>query len=188
MNPHDLRLNAADTLLLVIDAQDKLAGAMDFKVREQVVANIRRMLALGRETALPVYVTEQYPKGLGATLADIASDLPPGAGRVEKTSFSCFGADGFAPSVAATGRKTAVLTGMEAHICVLQTALDLLAAGYRVFIPQDAVCSRAEANWKIGLRLAERAGAVLTSTETVVFQVLGRSGTPAFAAMQPWIR
>lgn len=188
MHPNDLRLEAADSLLLVIDTQERLAGAMDFKVREHVTANIRRLLALAQETALPVFVAEQYPKGLGPTLQDVAADLPPGTKRFEKTTFSCLQAEGFAPALTAAGRKTVVVAGMEAHVCVLQTALDLLAAGYRVFVPQDAVCSRAGANWKVGLALARQGGAVITSTETVIFQVLGRAGTPAFAAMQPWIR
>jgi nicotinamidase-related amidase len=188
MHPNDLRLDAADTLLVVIDTQERLAGAMEFKVREHVTANIRRLLALGHETALPVIVAEQYPKGLGSTLADIAADLPPGTVKIEKTAFSCLQNEEFTRALGATGRKSAVLMGMETHVCVLQTALDLLAAGHRVFVPQDAVCSRAGANWKVGLALAQQGGAVITSTETVIFQVLGRAGTPAFAAMQPWIR
>ena len=188
MNPHSLALDAADLTLVVIDMQERLTAAMEFKIREQAVANARRLLALANELNLPTVVTEQYPKGLGPTLAEIAAELPDGVTPLPKTVFSCCGEPAFEAAVKATGRKTLVVFGIETHVCVMQTVVDLLAEGYRVFVPQDACGSRTQANWRIGLNLMDRAGAVISSTETVIFQVLKAAGTPAFKAMQPWVK
>lgn len=188
MTTEALRFAPAELALLIIDVQERLAGAMEFKVREQVTANIRRMLALARELSLPALVTEQYPEGLGKTLDDIVADLPEGSKVHEKVAFSCLANEAFGAALAKTGRKTVVLMGMETHVCLYQTGLDLLDAGYRVFVPQDACSSRSRANWRTGLDLLTKAGAVVTSTETVMFQALRQAGTPAFKTLQPWLR
>lgn len=188
MTTHDLRFAPSDLVYLTVDAQERLAGAMEFKVREQVTANIRRLLALAREQGAPALVAEQYPEGLGKTLDDIVADLPEGAKVIAKLTFSCLETAAFRAALAQTGRKTAVLMGMETHVCLYQTGLDLIDAGYRVFVPQDACCSRSPANWRTGLSLLEKAGAVITSTETLMYQALQQAGTPAFKILQPWLR
>ena len=99
---------------------------------------------------------------------------------IEKICFSCCGHEEFNSRLDALGRRTVLLTGMESHICVFQTCLDLLAMGYNVHVPWDAVCSRNDGNRDYALRLMERAGAIITSTETAAFQILGRAGTPEF--------
>lgn len=183
-----LRFAPTDLVTVVIDVQERLAAAMEFKLREQVAANVRRLLALAREQASPALVTEQYPEGLGRTLPDVLADVPEGTPVIEKLTFSCLATPDFRSRLAATGRKTVVLCGMETHVCLYQTGLDLLDAGYRVFVPQDACCSRSATNWRTGLHLLEAAGAVVTSTETLMFQALREAGTPVFKSLQPWLR
>ena len=130
-------------------------------------------------------VTEQYPKGLGRTLPEIRV-LLDGAAPIEKTSFSACAAAGFTERLA--GMSPVILTGIEAHVCVLMTALDLLAAGRAVSIVADAVCSRRPGTMDLGLAQARQAGAVITSTETIVFQLLGRSDTEAFREISKLLR
>lgn len=132
-------------------------------------------------------VTEQYPKGLGRTLPKVRSllgEAPP----FEKTAFSCAEADGFMERLRALGAEHVILTGIEAHVCVLLTALDLLTRGLRVSIVADAVCSRRPANLEIGLGQARQAGAVVTATETVVFQLLGSADSDAFRELSKLLR
>lgn len=177
--------------LVVVDVQEALVRAMPADTMAAVTRNLRILAAAARTLHLPVLLTEQYPKGLGRTIAPVAEALAEG-GRppvpIEKTDFGCAGVPAFRDALKATGRSTVVLTGVEAHVCVLQTALGLLADGYLVHVPTDAVCSRTAANRQIGLDLMARAGAVVTSTETVVFQLLGRAGTPEFKALAPLLK
>jgi nicotinamidase-related amidase len=128
---------------------------------------------------IPIVHTQQYTRGLGPTVDAVASHLE-GIEPVEKIFFSCCGEEPFGEKLDSLGRSKVILTGMETHVCVLQTALDLLDAGYIVHVPWDAVCSRTDGNRDAGLRFMEQAGAVLTSTETVIFQVLEKAGTPQF--------
>ncbi len=172
-----MKLKASDTVLVIVDVQERLARVMER--RDQVAAAIAVLIRLARLKDIPIILTQQYTKGLGPTIEPIAS-LLPGAEVVEKICFSCCGHDEFTARMDALGRKTVILTGMESHICVLQTALDLLGMGYNLHVPWDAVCSRADGNRDWALRLMERAGAIITSTETAAFQVLGRAGTPEF--------
>ena len=173
----NLRLKTSDTFLLVVDVQERLARVMER--REEVTENIRVLIRLAKLMDFPIVLTQQYTKGLGPTVEPIASDLK-GVDHVEKIHFSCCGEEGFTKLIDGLGRKSVLLTGMEAHICVLQTALDLLGAGYNLHVPWDAVCSRADGNRDRALDLMERAGAVITSTESAAFQVLERAGTPEF--------
>ena len=177
----------AHPVLVVTDVQERLFGAMDAERRDEMVRNLKILLTAARRLGTPVVVTEQYPKGLGRTLPELRvllDESPP----IEKTAFSACGAAGFTERVAGHAAEPVILTGVEAHVCVLLTALDLLSKGYRVSIIADAVCSRREATMDVGLAQARQAGAVITSTETVVFQLLGGSDTEAFREISKLLR
>lgn len=174
-------------VLVVVDVQERLFNAMDAERRDDMVANVKILASAARRLDVPVLVTEQYPKGLGRTLPELRTllgDTPP----FEKTAFSCAGADGFMDRVRALGADHVILTGIEAHVCVLLTALDLLGRGLRVSVVADAVCSRRPANLEIGLDQARQAGAVVTATETVVFQLLGGADSDAFRELSKLLR
>jgi nicotinamidase-related amidase len=176
------RLKASDTALVVVDMQERLLPAIH--ENERVVANTRLLLRAASALELPVVMTTQYQKGLGPTLGAVA-ELAPAEAPIDKLSFSCFGSSDFTKALAATGRRSLVLCGVEAHICVLQTGLDALAAGYQVHVATDATSSRAPENAALGQRRLELAGAVLSSTEMAIYELLGASGTPAFKALLP---
>ena len=174
------QLDATDSLLVVVDVQERLAAVMT--ERERVVANVRRLIGGARILGVPTLHTEQYPKGLGGTVPELAGELgdaPP----VEKLTFDCCGEPAFLEAIEATGRRTAVVCGMEAHVCVLQTVLGLLELGLTVHVAADAVCSRDERNARTALDLVRDAGAAVTVTETVLYQWLVRAGTPEFRAV-----
>ena len=170
---------AADSALVVIDIQERLAAAMP--AREPVVRAAGILVEAAARLEVPVLVSEQYPKGLGHTVAELAGKLPAGAVRVEKTSFSACGA-------LPLTRPQAVLAGMEAHVCVLQTALELSAAGHEVFVVADAVCSRAAVNYSNALARMRDAGIVITNTESVVFEWLRDASHEQFRAISKLIR
>jgi nicotinamidase-related amidase len=177
----------ARPVLVVVDVQERLFNAMDAERRDDMVANVKILVSAARRLDVPVLVTEQYPKGLGRTLPELRSllgDTPP----FEKTAFSCCGAEGFMDRMRVLGADHVILTGIEAHVCVLLTALDLLTRGLRVSIVADAVCSRRPANLEIGLGQARQASAVVTATETVVFQLLGGAGSDAFRELSKLLR
>ncbi len=180
-----MRLNRSDLVLLIVDVQERLARVMDR--REQVQSSIVVLIRLAKLMDIPIVLTQQYTKGLGPTVQAIASELE-GVDPVEKIHFSCCGEENFTRQMDALGRKTVILTGMESHICVLQTALDLLDMGYNIHVPWDSVCSRSDGNRDRALRSMERAGAVITSSETAVFQVLGCAGTPEFKQISALLR
>ncbi|HEY3373670.1 MAG TPA: hydrolase [Candidatus Aquicultor sp.] len=179
------KLNKEDAVLLVIDIQDKLAAAMP--QRQPVIDNTVHLIELAKMIKLPVILTEQYPKGLGSTVDEIREVLPAYK-PLEKITFDCCGADGFFDAMRQTGRRSIVVAGMETHICVLQTTVGLIEAGYDVHLISDAICSRTKENWKIGLSYMQQAGAVITCTETVLFQLFGKAGTEEFKMVSKRIK
>jgi nicotinamidase-related amidase len=174
-------------VLVVVDVQERLFNAMDAERRDDMVANVKILVSAAQRLGLPVLVTEQYPRGLGRTLPEVRALLGE-TPAFEKTVFSCAGADGFVARLRALGAGHVILTGIEAHVCVLLTALDLLGLGLRVSIVADAVCSRRPANLDVGLAQARQAGAVITATETVVFQLLGGADNDAFRELSKLLR
>jgi nicotinamidase-related amidase len=174
MHTTPARLTAADSALLVIDVQDKLLPAIHGVPR--LLLNLSFLLDAAKANGVPVLATEQYPKGLGPTHAAIADRLPPD--RPAKVVFSCGGVPEVTSALA--DRPNVLLAGIEAHVCVLQTALDLLGRGLTVFVAADAVSSRDPADRDIALRRLERAGAIVTTTETAAFEWLGSAGAAAF--------
>jgi nicotinamidase-related amidase len=177
----------ARPVLVVVDVQERLFNAMDAERRDDMVANVKILVSAARRLDVPVLVTEQYPKGLGRTLPELRALLPDTT-PFEKTTFSCADAEGFVERLRALGAEHVILTGVEAHVCVLLTAVALLAQGLRVSIVADAVCSRRATTLEIGLAQARQAGAVVTSTETIVFQLLGRADTDAFRELSKLLR
>lgn len=172
--------------LVVVDVQEKLCRAMDPKVLEKLTGNISILLDSAAELGLPVIATEQYVKGLGETVPALKDKLSEAS--LEKMTFSCCGGDGFLEKLSASGRKQVILTGMETHVCVLQTALELLSNGYVVHLVCDAVMSRKKENWETAQRTLTAAGAVLTSTEAVLFQLLRVAGTEEFKKLSKLVR
>lgn len=170
------RLTAENSILVVVDVQDKLLAKMP-AAAELVEAN-GFLLDVANVLGVPVKATEQYPKGLGPTAATLARRLPPNPPA--KTAFSCCGVAGFLDELWLGGRQSVVLTGMEAHVCVAQTALDLLAAGMRVFLPVDAVGSRYAIDRETAFLRLGGAGAVLTTAEAVAFEWVGDAAHPQF--------
>jgi nicotinamidase-related amidase len=166
-----------DSVLVVVDIQERLAVVMSEK--EKVIRNTLHLIEVAKLLRLPILVTEQYPKGLGPTVKEIKEALPSYA-PIEKLTFSCCGEPAFLKAIAATGRKKIILCGMETHVCVLQTCIGSLKEGYTVHAVSDAICSRSKENFKTGIEFMRDAGAVITSTETVLFQLLERAGTEEF--------
>ncbi|MBZ0155385.1 MAG: hydrolase [Alphaproteobacteria bacterium] len=178
-------LERESAAVLIIDIQERLAAAMQEK--ESVVRNCQHLIELSAMMGIPILLTEQYPKGLGRTVPEIRESLPTYA-PLEKMTFSCCEEHSFLHEVQRTGRKILLLTGMETHICVLQTCLGLLREGFTVHIVRDAVCSRTKANGKTGLEFMRDAGAVITCTETALFQLLKTAGTEEFKAISKRIK
>ncbi len=172
-------------LFLVIDIQDRLAQVMS--MREGVIANTLHMLHISRLMDIPVVVTEQYPKGLGITVDKIREHIPEYM-PLEKMSFDCCNEPLIVDRLKLLGRSHIIIAGMETHICVLQTTLSLLRMGYNVHLLSDAVCSRSKHNWKTGIEIMRDAGAVITSTETVLFQLLRQAGTEEFKTISKRIK
>ena len=189
-NPPELarrKLRPKDCALIVIDIQEKLLPPI-FE-HEQLLRNAQLLLRLAKILKLPVMATTQYAKGLGKIVPEIAALLSDGT-ALDKNEFSCFGNAQFCSSIksSAPGRNTLLLCGMETHICVMQTALGALDQGYLVHIATDAVGSRSEPNWKIGLDRMQKAGTILSSTEMMIYELLGGSGTAAFREMLPFLK
>ncbi len=178
-------LDKEDTVLLIIDVQEKLAAVM--KEQDKVVKNNLHVIELAKMIGMPVMVTEQYPKGLGTTVTEIREALPfyrP----IEKMTFDCCGQPSFLEELKEHNKSNVVLTGMETHICVLQTCIGLLRGGINVHVVEDAVCSRTKENWKNGIGFMREAGAVVTCTEIVLFQLLKVAGTEEFKKISKRIK
>jgi nicotinamidase-related amidase len=180
-------LVAEDCALIVIDIQEKLLTPI-FE-RERLVKNSQLLIRLAGLLKIPVIMTTQYAKGLGRVVPEITSLLPQ-AEAIDKQMFSCFGSDVFCSLLKRPpgNRTTVLLCGMESHICVTQTALSALREGYVVHVASDAVSSRTEWNWKIGLDRMRAAGAVISSTEMMMYELLRSSGAPAFKELLPHLR
>lgn len=170
-------LKLDDTVLLVIDIQGKLAQLMHNK--EELFKNVRIMIRGAQILEVPILLTEQYPQGLGPTIPEIAKllkDVEP----ITKTAFSCCGENAFSQAFAELGRAQALLVGIETHVCVWQTAHDLLESEYEVYIAADAVSSRNPGNKQVGLQLMRDAGAKITCVETALFDLMRVAGGPKF--------
>jgi nicotinamidase-related amidase len=185
--PHFTRspelMSADDTVLAVIDVQQKLISLIPG--HERIVWNIRRLLDGAKQLGATVLATEQYPQGLGGTVAELATRLPA---VFDKTAFSSCGCEEFCQRLAAVNVPKVLLAGIEAHVCVQQTALDLVANGYRVYVAADAIGSRFATDYETALRRMELAGVTLTTTESALFEWCRQSGTPQFKQISSLVR
>lgn len=174
--------------LIVIDIQTRLAEAMQPELQARAIANSAVLAQAAQLLDVPTTVTRQYPKGLGELVPELAQALPDDQGLIDKTSFSCCGTDPFLQSLQ-DGRKQAVIAGMETHVCVLQTAHDLLQQGYyEVFVVEDAVCSRRELNHRNALERMRQAGIIISNTESVLFEWLRDARHEQFKTLSQLIK
>jgi nicotinamidase-related amidase len=172
-----------DTVLVVVDVQEKLMPLIDGQRR--ILWNLRRLLDGAEALDVRALATEQYPQGLGPTVKELAGrlgDIPA------KAAFSCAGCEPFVQRLQASGASKVLVAGIEAHVCVQQTVLDLVAEGYRVFVPVDAVGSRYKIDYETALKRMESAGATLTTTESALFEWCQVSGTPQFKKISALVR
>lgn len=177
-------INRKNSILVIIDVQQRYLPHLEES--EIMLKNIGILMQASKKLSIPTIITEQYPQGLGHTDTEL-SRLNP-IKPVEKISFSSCGEDNFNSEIKKTNRSHVILTGIETHVCVLQTALDLIKNGYCVHLVEDAVRSRQELKRKIGTELMRQAGVVITCTETIIFQWLEKSGTSEFKEIQKLVK
>lgn len=177
-------LNTDDSIMLMVDIQERLTPAM-YPENKAVEANSIMLQAL-KELNVPVIFTEQYPKGLGRTVPELLEHLKDEK-PLEKVVFSAYN-DELKSLLIASGRKNVILTGMESHVCVFQTARDLLNEGYNVFAVMDGIASRTVDNMWSGFELMKEMGAVVTNMETVLFDLLKKAGSPEFKLVSKLIK
>ena len=182
----DFKLDRDQAVLVVIDVQERLVPAMKEKVYKKVKGNIELLLEGARQLGIPVVTTEQYPRGLGHTVAELVEGC--GDTVIEKVSFGCCGEQKFNDALKKIGRKQIIVTGMEAHVCVYQTVLGLLEEGYAVHLVRDAICSRSKDNFQAAIVNSGAAGAVISTTEMALFQMLKEAGTPEFKAISKMLK
>jgi nicotinamidase-related amidase len=186
--PQALLSRAEDSVLLVVDIQDRLFNTMDESDRERVVHRVGQLLGSADLLGIPIVVTEQYPKGLGPTVDAVRERLPAAATILEKTRFSCCGADRFLQTLETTGRTQVVIAGIETHVCVLQTSLDLQQEGYRVFVAEDATCSRDRENAVNAAARLRQQDVVVTNAESVIFEWMSDSRHEHFKAISALLK
>jgi nicotinamidase-related amidase len=184
---NDIRLTPEQCMLLVVDVQERLVPAIQSTTAAQLLHNTVLLVRAAKLFHVPIIVSEQYPKGLGPTISELADQLD-GCDPIEKTTFSCLKDPSLNSAITALERKQVVLCGVETHVCVLQTALDLLDDGHTVHVVSDAVGSRTEENRLIGLDLIRTAGGLISSVETVAFQWAHRAGNDAFKELSRLVR
>lgn len=195
------RLLRARAALLVVDIQERLVPAMPPEIGAQVIKNTAILVGAAARLGVPIVVSQQYPKGLGQTVPEVAAALAAaeadhGAAvyRFDKVEFSAAAAEAFQvlPPAAKLGammtREQWLVCGMETHVCVYQTVRDLVGPACAVHVVADAVASRTQANWRMGLHLCREVGAMVTSTEVCVFDLLGQAGTDEFKALSKLIK
>jgi len=185
MRQKSLRLHRSSTGLVIVDIQERLLPAI-FE-QERLVQQAVRLIKGAAILGIPIFATEQYKKGLGATVPEIASAIT-GFAPLEKVTFSAFRADGFHNSLKDKKIIDVLLCGMEAHICILQTCLDLLDAGFTVFVVADAISAREPKNTELAMKRMHDSGAVIVSTEMVLFELLGHSRAEEFKQVQALVK
>jgi nicotinamidase-related amidase len=180
----DWRLTPQNSALVVIDVQEKLMNVMPRRV--ETLASIKKLIGAAKALKLPTLVTAQYIKGLGPVCAEIVeatqagTPVPP----IEKSTFSCCGSEEFLRAVKDLRRQRIILCGVEGHICVQQTTIDLMK-DYFVYVAADAICSRHEVDYTVAVERMRDCGAVITTVESAVFEILRESGTDEFKQILP---
>jgi nicotinamidase-related amidase len=179
-------LDAEKAVLVVIDVQERLVPAMPVEIYLRLRNTVAMLVEVAGLLGLPVVTTEQYPKGIGHTVPELAAACSEAV--IEKVSFGCCGEPAFLEALKNTGRTQVLITGMEAHVCVYQTVLGLLEDGYYVHLIRDAICSRNKTDYLAGVANAGQAGAVVTTAETVMFQMLQESTHEQFRAVSRLVK
>lgn len=182
---HSNILNSSDTVLIVIDIQDSLLKAIH--ERDRVVENTVRLIEAAKIFSIPILVTLQNAGRLGDCTQAVADALPH-ADRIDKMAFSCCGSENFLEKLRETKRRQALLCGVESHVCVNQTAHDLLSQGYSVHLAKDAISSRTPDNWITGIEKMRDSGCVITSTETAIFELTKDASSPEFKKILPLVK
>ena len=182
----DMTIAANETILCMIDMQEKFAPAIH--AFDECLAASVKLMAAAKEMNVKTVVTEQYPKGLGQTVAPLRELFTETTERIEKLSFSCFGSESFRKSIMETGCRNLVIAGIESHICVLQTAIDAAERGFSVYLAADAVSSRREQDKQLALDFLRSRGVNVLSTESVIFMILGSAESPFFKNVQKIIK
>lgn len=177
-------LNKKKTLFVLVDVQERFVPVMH--EMDRAMKNINILCKASNILGIPLVVTEQYPKGLGKTHEKV--DLPANVIKVEKTHFSCFGCEAFAQEIKKIDPKAIVLFGVEAHVCILKTALDAAAKGIEVHVVADAITSRKPENKKIAIKRLRQSGAFIVSTEMILFQLLDKAGTEEFKQISELVK
>lgn len=180
-------LDPARAVLVVIDVQERLCAAMDQEALQRLTRNAGILIESALELAVPVIFTEQYVKGLGPTLGEL-KQRAPAAACYEKLTFSCCGNRDFSQHLKESGRTQIIVCGMETHVCVQQTVIELLGEGFDVHVAKDAVMSRSPDNKQTAMEAMLLAGAVPTSTESAVFQLLKIAGTDSFKKISKLVK
>ena len=180
------KLDAEKAMLVVIDIQERLVPAMPQDIYLSLRDTVAMLVDVAGLLGIPVVTTEQYPKGIGHTVSELASACSEGV--IEKVSFGCCGEPTFLEALKKTGRNQVIVTGMEAHVCVYQTVLGLLEDGYYVHLVRDAICSRNKTDYLAGVDNSGQAGAVVTTAETVMFQMLQKSTHEQFRAVSKLVK
>lgn len=180
------KLDADKAVLVVIDVQERLVPAMPQDIYLRLRDTVAMLVEAAGLLGVPVVTTEQYPKGIGHTVPELSAACHEAV--IEKVSFGCCGEPSFLEALKKTGRTQAIITGMEAHVCVYQTVLGLLEDGYYVHLIRDAICSRNKTDYLAGVTNAEQAGAVVTTAETVLFQMLQESTHEQFRAVSKLVK
>lgn len=182
-----ITLKKEDAVLVLIDIQERLLPVVDEKERE-LLENRNLVLTKGcRALDVPILATQQYTKGLGPTIPSLREALGEFT-PIEKTAFSAVREPSFMEALAALGKKTVILTGIEAHVCVMQTALDLMEKGYTVFLPVDCICSRKPMDKKLAAQRMEGAGVQLATCESVLFELCGGAREPGFKEISALVK
>ena len=180
-------MDKENAVLVAVDFQEAQTRIMPPEVGKNIIRNMKILIAFAGQLRIPILVTEQYPKGLGKTIPDIREGLGE-ITPIEKVFFSCCGTKAFNERLDALKRKEVVLAGIEAHICVLQTAADLLRNHYEVHVVADAVGSRKKLDWEVGLRWMDKKGAMISTTEIIAFQWLKEAGTEDFKQLSKLLK
>ncbi|MDF1582687.1 MAG: hydrolase [Methyloprofundus sp.] len=188
MTTHPNLLDSHNSLLLIIDIQDKLTTVMPEGNAQDMLENSARLIDTANLLNVPIIITEQYPKGLGATVNSIKEKLSDKTSRFEKTGFSCLAAENFQDALEKTTRKQIIIVGQETHVCILQTALELMQQGYQVHIVEDAVCSRKAENKFYALQRLQTQGATISNFESVLFEWLKNSQHEHFSSISALLR
>lgn len=178
--PHTNMLEERLAALVVVDVQEKMLAAIGSAAPGGIIDKIRRLVGTAEILGLPIIYTEQYPQGLGPTDAGLKSCLAAATGPIVKTTCSCWRDEKFRAALQRTDRQQVIVAGLETHVCIQQTVMDLIRVDYQVFVPADAIGSRFQSDMSVSLERMRNCGAEISSTESLIFELIERCDHPKF--------